>query len=100
MQKRTKKLVGVLLALLMISGCFTGIISAYAEESVPIDASHFPDEGWRQIVAEYYDKDDNNELSPEERRVTTMSITGMKETLLGEDVPVKSIEGIEYFYRP
>lgn len=97
MQKRTKKLVGVLLALLMISGCFTGVISAYAEESVPIDAAHFPDEGWRQIVAEYYDKDDNNELSPEERSVTTMSITGMKETLLGEDVPVKSIEGIEYF---
>lgn len=97
MQKRTKKLLGVLLALLIVSGCFTGALSALAEESVPIDAAHFPDEGWRQIVSLYYDKDGSEDLSPEERNVTTMSITGMKETLLGEDVPVKSIQGIEYF---
>lgn len=97
MQKRTKKLLGVLLALLIVSGCFTGALSALAEESVPIDAAHFPDEGWRNIVSQYYDKDHSEDLSPEELSVTTMSITGMKEELLGEDVPVKSIEGIEYF---
>lgn len=97
MQKRTKKLLGVLLALLIVSGCFTGALSALAEESVPIDAAHFPDEGWRKIVSQYYDKDHSEDLSPEELSVTTMSITGMKEELLGEDVPVKSIEGIEYF---
>lgn len=102
MQKKAKRIIHILLAVVLVSGCFTGAILARADDAIPIDAEHFPDAGWRQIVQTYYDKDEEGaegygSLSAEERNVTIMSIPGMRDEVLGEDVPVPSIQGIEYF---
>ena len=55
MQQKTKKWLSLVLAVLLVSACFTGPLLVRAAQDVAIDESHFPDAGFRQIVAEKCD---------------------------------------------
>lgn len=52
MQQKTKKWLSLVLAVLLVSACFTGTLLVRAAQDVAIDETHFPDAGFRQIVAE------------------------------------------------
>ena len=56
MQQKTKKWLSLVLAVLLVSACFTGTLLVRAAQDVAIDETHFPDAGFRQIVAEKCDK--------------------------------------------
>lgn len=100
MQKRTKKICSVLLAAVLLFGCFTGVMLAYAEDAneiIPIDDAHFPDANWQEVVRAEYDTDGEPGLSAAERNVVTMQIPALVEKHLGKDAQITSLEGIEYF---
>ena len=56
---------------------------------IVIDSSNFPDEYFRELVSQEYDKNKDGSLSEEEIRAVTM--LGMPDTLCG------SLKGIEFF---
>ncbi len=99
MQQKTKKWLSLVLTVLLVSACFTGTLLVRAAEDVAIDESHFPDAGFRQIVAEKCDKDGDGILSDSERSsITRMMLPAWQEEVLGEDTSITSLEGIQYFY--
>ena len=71
MQQKTKKWLSLVLAVLLVSACFTGTLLVRAAQDVAIDESHFPDAGFRQIVAEKCDKNGDGILSDSERSSIT-----------------------------
>ena len=99
MQQKTKKWLSLVLAVLLVSACFTGTLLVRAAQDVAIDESHFPDAGFRQIVAEKCDKNGDGILSDSERSsITRMMLPAWQEDVLGEGTPIVSLEGIQYFY--
>ena len=99
MQQKTKKWLSLVLAVLLVSACFTGTLLVRAAQDVAIDESHFPDAGFRQIVAEKCDKNGNGILSDSEcSSITRMMLPAWQEDVLGEGTPIVSLEGIQYFY--
>ena len=60
-----------------------------APKGVPIDSEHFPDDNFRDYVADNFDTDGNSYLSDVEAdAVTDINVSGMI---------ISSLEGIEYF---
>lgn len=99
MQQKTKKWLSLVLAVLLVSACFTGTLLVRAAQDVAIDESHFPDAGFRQIVAEKCDKNGDGILSDSEcSSITRMMLPAWQEDVLGEGTPIVSLEGIQYFY--
>lgn len=99
MQQKTKKWLSLVLAVLLVSACFTGTLLVRAAQDVAIDETHFPDAGFRQIVAEKCDKNGDGILSDSERSsITRMMLPAWQEDVLGEGTPIVSLEGIQYFY--
>lgn len=47
MQQKTKKWLSLVLAVLLVSACFTGTLLVRAAQDVAIDETHFPDAGFR-----------------------------------------------------
>ncbi len=78
-----KKTAAILLTLLMIC------VAAYALADVEIDATHFPDEAFRNYVKDSFDKDKNDKLSDSELSAAKRIECNGKE--------IKSLTGIEYF---
>ncbi len=58
-------------------------------EEIPIDEAHFPDPGFRSVIAQNYDTDHNGTLNDQERGVYNVYCKNYPN--------VYSIEGIEYF---
>lgn len=99
MQQKTKKWLSLVLAFLLVSACFTGTLLVRAAQDVAIDETHFPDAGFRQIVAEKCDKNGDGILSDSEcSSITRMMLPAWQEDVLGEGTPIVSLEGIQYFY--
>ena len=99
MQQKTRKWLSLVLAVLLVSACFTGTLLVRAAQDVAIDETHFPDAGFRQIVAEKCDKNGDGILSDSERSsITRMMLPAWQEDVLGEGTPIVSLEGIQYFY--
>lgn len=94
MKKFSEKLLSLLLVTVLALCTLSGIITAYADGPVAIDEVNFPDETFRKVVAEYYDNDNNGELSEEERNVTEMFVSGMIDT---ETQSIEDLKGIEHF---
>ena len=70
-----------------------------ADGSVKIDAAHFPDTAFRELVADTYDEDADGVLSAEEIKDATEFYMTRVATLEGEPTMfanIKSIEGIQY----
>ena len=88
-----KRLVGVALASALMAVPCTAVA---AEAGVPLDAAHFPDAAFREVIKQY-DTDGNGVFSQQELADVT-SIDGSCYTENNEPVcPVASVEGIEYF---
>ncbi|MBO4459201.1 MAG: S-layer homology domain-containing protein [Clostridiales bacterium] len=66
---------------------FPGIISL-ADSEVKIDETNFPDEIFRQYVADNLDKDSNGSLDDDEMKCHYIKVSGLE---------IKSLKGIEYF---
>ena len=99
MQQKTKKWLSLVLAVLLVSACFTGTLLVRAAQDVAIDETHFPDAGFCKIVAEKCDKNGDGILSDSERSsITRMMLPARQEDVLGEGTPIVSLEGIQYFY--
>ena len=62
--------------------------TALVTDGIPIDAEHFPDAGFRAIVRNQADDNDNGFLTPDERSITRLSLRS------GD---ISNVEGIEYF---
>ena len=83
MQQKTKKWLSLVLAVLLVSACFTGTLLVRAAQDVAIDETHFPDAGFRQIVAEKCDKNGDGILSDSERSsITRMMLPAWQEDVL------------------
>lgn len=94
MNKKTKKLLSVLLALVIAVTSMAGMLIAFGDDLVAINETNFPDATFRQAVADYYDDNGDGFLSTDERNVTYMSVTGMIDT---DSETIKNLKGIEYF---
>ena len=86
-----------LLALALVLLLATGWTAALAEEvvsnglgSIKIDAKHFPDKSFRELVKDEFDKNQDGKLSASERKA-------VKEVFTGGMSSFKSLKGIEYF---
>ncbi len=80
-----------MLAVLLVSACFTGTLLVRAAQDVAIDESHFPDAGFRQIVAEKCDKNGDGILSDSERSsITRMMLPAWQEDVLGKVPPLSA----------
>ena len=91
MKTKSKKIMGLLLALVMLIGCLPfNIIETYAAPGdVAIDATNFPDENFRDYVKKKFDKDNSGALSQDELDdVSSINIMEMN---------ISSVKGIEYF---
>ena len=93
MKKNTKRLISLLLALVLVLGCSSAIV-AFAEDLVAINEVNFADSVFRQVVSEYYDSNGDGYLSADERKVTSMSVSGMIDT---SSQRIKTLKGIEFF---
>ena len=83
MQQKTKKWLSLVLAVLLVSACFTGTLLVRAAQDVAIDETHFPDAGFRQIVAEKCDKNGDGILSDTEcSSITRMMLPAWQEDVL------------------
>lgn len=91
--KKSKKLLSLLVAVVLLMSCFSAFV-ANADDSVAINSINFPDATFRQVVAEYYDDDGDGFLSPVERNVSYMSVSGMIDI---DEENITTIKGIEYF---
>lgn len=93
MNKRMKKYISVLLAVVLAFTCFTGLTLVNAQDSVEINSVNFPDDNFRNVVLANYDTDDTKGfLSTEEAdAVTVMLLPALSE---GD---ITTLKGIEYF---
>ena len=55
MNKSSKKLISLLMALVLVGGLLSAGTVAFGNDTVEINAQNFPDETFRQVVKEYYD---------------------------------------------
>ena len=99
MEIKSKKIMGLILALVMLIGCLSlNPIATYAEgDGVKIDETNFPDSNFRNYVSENFDADQNGVLSQSEcDKVEKINIS---QSFDAEDnsKKVKSLKGIEHF---
>lgn len=91
MAKTTKKFISVLSAIILALVSLTGLISASAQDVVAIDAAHFPDKSFRDVVLENYDLDSSGTLSDFE----IAKVKDMQLFLYADQI--HDLTGIEYF---
>ncbi len=91
MAKTTKKFTSVLSAIILALVSLTGLISASAQDVVVIDAVHFPDENFRDVVLQYFDRDSSGTLS--ESEIT--AVTSVNFVIYADEI--HDLTGIEYF---
>ena len=98
MEIKSKKIMGLILALVMLVGCLSlNPIATYAEGDVAINETNFPDENFRNYVSENFDDDNNGFLSQSEcDKVEKINISQSFDT---EDnsKKVKSLKGLDLF---
>lgn len=97
MQKRVKKILTFLLSVVLVTGCFSGLIYATANDMVEINERNFPNEYWREIVSKEFDSDNDGYLSSSERDVREMFIPGLIEEYFDDELLIDDITGIENF---
>ncbi|WP_167627535.1 stalk domain-containing protein [Peptoniphilus vaginalis] len=98
MEIKSKRIMGLILALVMLIGCLPlNTIATYAATGdVVIDATNFPDEKFRVYVIENFDKNNDYILSQEERD----AVKSIDVSLPYNDYnssKIISLEGIEHF---
>lgn len=86
--KSGKRLLSAALSVLMLCAAFPAF-GAAAEQNVPIDAAHFPDNNFRAKIKARYDVDKDGALSYGER-------TGVTSIFI-PDEQICDLSGIEYF---
>ena len=84
--KTCKKLMALALCLVLLCALLPQIV--YADDGIPVDAAHFPDDNFRAYVQEKLDGDQNGVLSEAERAITEIDC---------EERSIASLAGIEYF---
>lgn len=94
MNKSSKKLISLLMALVLAVGLLSAGTVAFGNDTVEINAQNFPDETFRQVVKEYYDTNGNNVLDADERSDSFIPVAGMIDT---STQTIKDLKGIEYF---
>ena len=95
MKPKSKRIMGLLLALVMILGCIPlNSMEVYAADVYPVEINNvnFPDDDFRSIVVEWGDTNHDGWLSKEEAGIPT-SINNYS-----GKAPVKDLKGLEYFY--
>lgn len=95
MKPKSKRIMGLLLALVMIIGCIPlNSMKVYAADVYPVEINktNFPDDEFREIVSFWGDKNHDGWLSKEE--------AGEPESInnYSGKAPVKDLKGLEYFY--
>ena len=92
MKAKSKKIMGLFLALVMLLGCLPlNTIETYAApEDVAIDATNFPDENFRKYVKDNFDKNpaDDALSQTEIDAVTKIDVSKKK---------IKDLKGVEFF---
>ncbi|MBO6206653.1 MAG: hypothetical protein J6O73_18960 [Lachnospiraceae bacterium] len=88
-QKLLSKILAATLVAQSIFSLWGAMPVAAAGEEIPIDEVHFPDPGFRSVIAQNYDTDHNGTLNDQERGVYNVYCKNYPN--------VYSIEGIEYF---
>ena len=92
MKAKSKKIMGLFLALVMLLGCLPlNTIETYAApEDVAIDATNFPDENFRKYVKDNFDKNPADDVlsQGELDAVTKIEVSGKN---------IRNLEGIKYF---
>lgn len=92
MNTKLKKYFSLLLALVILSGCFSVSFAAYADDQIEISVENFPDPVFRNIISSRYDTSaPKGYLSASERNVSRISLTGYSVD------SIKTLKGIEYF---
>ena len=95
MKPKSKRIMGLFLALVMIIGCIPlNSMKVYAADVYPVEINsvNFPDDDFRNIVKEWGDANHDGWLSKEE--------AGEPESInnYSGKAPVKDLKGLEYFY--
>lgn len=92
MNTKLKKCLSLLMAIIILSGCFSVSFAAYADDQIEISVENFPDPVFRNIISSRYDKSaPKGYLSASERNVDRISLTGYSVD------SIKTLKGIEYF---
>lgn len=92
MSKKFKKSLALLMALVMLLGCFSVSFTALAAGEVEISVANFPDPVFREIIRKKYDKTQPyGYLSDSERKQSIISVTVLTEE------SIKTLKGIEFF---
>ncbi|MDE5984437.1 MAG: hypothetical protein K2H13_04200 [Eubacterium sp.] len=92
MNTKLKKCLSLLLALVILLGCFSVSFAAYAaDDQIEISVENFPDPVFRSIVSKYDTSAPKGYLSASERNVSRISLTGYSVD------SIKTLKGIEYF---
>lgn len=86
-----------MISLALILGSLSIGYLAFGESVVSINEYSFPDNNFRAIISEYYDKNGDGFLTYEERNTTSLPISQRLEDLLGENAVIKDLTGIEFF---
>ena len=99
MEIKSKRIMGLILALVMLVGCLPlNTIATYAAEGdVAINETNFPDKNFRDYVSENFDTDKNRVLSQSE--CDNVGKIDISQSVYTEDnsKKVKSLKGIEHF---
>lgn len=93
MKNKLKRYLSLFLSLMVLLGCFSISLTAFADDLVVIDSTNFPDPVFRRIVSTRYDSDADGYLSTQERERTLISLSGLVED--GETI--ETLKGIEFF---
>ncbi|MBR3149144.1 MAG: hypothetical protein IKF64_03160, partial [Eubacterium sp.] len=102
MNKKKTRISLIIVALVFVLSIVTSVVS-FADDSIDINETNFTDPVFRAAIKLNYDLDNDDKLSPEERNVTTMLVSGLVDELAesrGVDVDtltISSLKGIEYF---
>ena len=91
MAKTIKKITSALSAVILALVSLTGLISASAQDVVAIDAAHFPDKSFREVVLENFDLDSSGTLSESE----IAAVKSLNFVLYADEI--LDLKGIEYF---
>lgn len=91
MAKTIKKITSALSAVILALVSLTGLISASAQDVVAIDAAHFPDKSFRDVVLENFDLDSSGTLSESE----IAAVKSLNFVLYADEI--LDLKGIEYF---
>ena len=83
MAKTIKKITSALSAVILALVSLTGLISASAQDVVAIDAAHFPDKSFREVVLENFDLDSSGTLSESE----IAAVKSLNFVLYADEIP-------------